>query len=179
MSTPEQRMRMAKQIVDFEARRDKKGHLQVYKLPAWDGGGRYEVAGINEKYNKEVCDHLVELIEGGEYDKAEELATEFIASDTDVVVSGQNFPRSSSICATRSSTGDMPEAPRSCKWRSAWSRMVSSAPALARCSPSPSKILLSFSMTFAPRASATSVRWSGATSAASPGKGSSTAGITR
>ena len=29
MSTPEQRMRMAKQIVDFEARRDKKGHLQV------------------------------------------------------------------------------------------------------------------------------------------------------
>ena len=31
---------MAKQIVDFEARRDKKGHLQVYKLPAWDGGGR-------------------------------------------------------------------------------------------------------------------------------------------
>jgi hypothetical protein len=52
MSTPEQRMRMAKQIVDFEARRDKKGHLQVYKLPDWDGGGRYEVAGINEKYNR-------------------------------------------------------------------------------------------------------------------------------
>ena len=47
MSTPEQRMRMAKQIVDFEARRDKKGHLQVYKLPAWDGGGRYEVAGTD------------------------------------------------------------------------------------------------------------------------------------
>jgi hypothetical protein len=42
-------MRMAKQIVDFEARRGKRGHLQVYKLPAWDGGGRYEVAGINEK----------------------------------------------------------------------------------------------------------------------------------
>jgi hypothetical protein len=34
MSTPEQRMRRAKQIVDFEASRDKKGHLQVYKLPA-------------------------------------------------------------------------------------------------------------------------------------------------
>jgi hypothetical protein len=27
------------------------------------------VAGINEKYNKEVCDHLVELIEAGEYDR--------------------------------------------------------------------------------------------------------------
>jgi len=35
---------MAKQIVDFEARRDEKGHLQVYKLPAWDGGGRYELS---------------------------------------------------------------------------------------------------------------------------------------
>jgi len=27
------------------------------------------VVGINEKYNKEVCDHLVELIEAGEYDR--------------------------------------------------------------------------------------------------------------
>jgi hypothetical protein len=86
MSTPEQRMKMAKAIVDFEARRDKKGRLQVYKLPAGDGGGRYEVAGINERFNKEVCDHLVDLIEAGEYDKAEALATEFIASDTDIVV---------------------------------------------------------------------------------------------
>jgi peptidoglycan hydrolase-like protein with peptidoglycan-binding domain len=86
MSTPEQRMAMARAIINFEARRDKKGRLQVYKLPAGDGGGRYEVAGINEKYNKEVCDHLVALIEAGQYDKAEALATEFVASDTDVVV---------------------------------------------------------------------------------------------
>ena len=80
MSTPEQRMRMAKQIVDFEARRDKKGHLQVYKLPAWDGGGRYEL-----------------------------------------------------------------------------SRTALSEPALVQCLPLPSKILQSFSMTFAPHASATRV----------------------
>ena len=69
MSTPEQRIRMAKPDRRFRGSRDKKGHLQVYKLPAWDAGGRYEVAGINEKYNKEVCDHLVELIEAGEYDR--------------------------------------------------------------------------------------------------------------
>ncbi len=86
MSTPEQRMKMAKAIVDFEARRDKKGRLLVYKLPAGDGGGRYEVAGINERFNKAVCDHLVDLIQAGEYDKAEALANEFVASDTDIVV---------------------------------------------------------------------------------------------
>jgi peptidoglycan hydrolase-like protein with peptidoglycan-binding domain len=92
MSTPEQRMKMAKQIVDFEARRDRKGHLQVYRLPRGDGGGRYEVAGINERFNKEVCDRLVELIEAGAYDKAEALATEFIASDTDIVVNWSRIP---------------------------------------------------------------------------------------
>jgi hypothetical protein len=67
MSTPEQRMRMAKKVVDFGASRDKKGHLRVYKLPPRDGGGRYEVAGINERFNKAVADRLVDLIETGDY----------------------------------------------------------------------------------------------------------------
>src|SRR5262249_9949166 len=57
-----------------------------------DGGGRYEVAGINERFNKAVADHLVELIEAGDYDRAEELAREFIASDTDVVVTWSKIP---------------------------------------------------------------------------------------
>ena len=86
MSTPEQRLAMAKSIIDFEARRDSKGRLVVYKLRKEDGGGRYEVAGINERYNKEVCDRLVALIEAGEHAKAEALALEYIASKTDVVV---------------------------------------------------------------------------------------------
>jgi peptidoglycan hydrolase-like protein with peptidoglycan-binding domain len=92
MSTPEQRMKMAKQIVDFEARRDKKGHLQVYKLPRGDGGGAYEVAGINERYNKAVADRLAELIDAGEYDRAEDLAREFVASDTDMVITWSKVP---------------------------------------------------------------------------------------
>ncbi|MGE5261661.1 MAG: peptidoglycan-binding protein [Actinomycetota bacterium] len=92
MSTPEQRMKMAKQIVDFEASRDKKGHLQVYKLPPGDGGGAYEVAGINERYNKAVADRLAELIDAGEYDRAEELARDFVASDTDVVITWSKIP---------------------------------------------------------------------------------------
>jgi hypothetical protein len=37
--------------VYFEARRDKNGHLVVYDLPKNDGGGDYEVAGINLKYD--------------------------------------------------------------------------------------------------------------------------------
>ena len=87
MSTPEQRLAMAKSIVDFEARRDSKRRLVVHKLLKEDGGGRYEVAGINERYNKDVCDELVALIESGQHTKAEALAIEYIASNTDVVVS--------------------------------------------------------------------------------------------
>jgi hypothetical protein len=80
---PELRLRMAKAIMDFEARRDKQGHLVVYNLPANDGGGRYEVAGINEKYDKPVCDQLVSLVNAGRFDEAENVAEEYIASNTD------------------------------------------------------------------------------------------------
>jgi hypothetical protein len=38
MSSPDERRRMASEIVNFEARRDSKGHLTVYKLPVGDGG---------------------------------------------------------------------------------------------------------------------------------------------
>jgi len=83
MSTPIQRTQMAHAIVDFEARRDSKGHLMVYNLPPSDGGGRYEVAGINERYDKPMCDQLVKLIRSGQYDEAEKEATEYIAKNTD------------------------------------------------------------------------------------------------
>ena len=39
-----------------QVRRDAKGHLKIYMLPAGDDGGRYEVAGINERYNKDTAD---------------------------------------------------------------------------------------------------------------------------
>ena len=48
MSTPQERLRIAESILNFEARRDRQGRLQVYKLPSGDGGGAFEVAGINE-----------------------------------------------------------------------------------------------------------------------------------
>lgn len=78
------RSRMARKIVDFEARRDAQGRIAVYRLRPEDGGGRYEVAGINERYHKEEADLLVALIESGRHDEAESYAAEFIANYTDV-----------------------------------------------------------------------------------------------
>jgi uncharacterized protein (TIGR02594 family) len=92
LSTQEQRTRMAKSIVEFEARRDGKGHLAVYALPAGDGGGRYEVAGINDRYHKAEVDHVVALIEAGRHDEAEAYVVEFIANYTDVVVGWSDDP---------------------------------------------------------------------------------------
>jgi hypothetical protein len=66
MSTPEQRMRMAKPDRRFRGPPRQEGTSPGLQA---SGLGRYEVVGINEKYNKEVCDHLVELIEAGEYDR--------------------------------------------------------------------------------------------------------------
>ncbi len=78
---------MAGAIVDFEARRDKEGRIAIYKLPPGDGGGSYEVAGINDKYHPEECAELMALINSGQHAKAEALAGDYIASYTDVVAS--------------------------------------------------------------------------------------------
>lgn len=42
------------QTVEWESRKDKQGNLAVYKLPAGDMGGNYEVAGINDRYHPEA-----------------------------------------------------------------------------------------------------------------------------
>lgn len=81
-ATVEQTLAMARAIVNFEARRDAQGRIAIYQLPPGDGGGRYEVAGINERYHKAVCDELVALIQNGRHAEAEQKAAEFIASYT-------------------------------------------------------------------------------------------------
>jgi hypothetical protein len=78
-----QRAAMARTILELEARRDAEGRIAVYRLPPGDGGGRYEVAGINERYHKAVCDELVALIRGGRHAEAEARAADFIAGYTD------------------------------------------------------------------------------------------------
>jgi len=69
-------------ILNAEARRDGNGHLVVYKLPAGDGGGRYEVAGINEKYDNAVVNQLVVLLNKKLPTAAEELALAYYATNT-------------------------------------------------------------------------------------------------
>src|SRR5690349_427775 len=92
MSTPADRQRMAASILDFEARRDKQGRLTVYKLPAGDGGGAYEVAGINERYHPHEAKLLADLIGAGQFQEAERQAREIIALYTDVVAPWSGKP---------------------------------------------------------------------------------------
>lgn len=86
------RLRMARAILDFEARRNSDGHLAVYPLPAGDRGGSYEVAGINETYDKPMAEKLVALLRAGEFDEAESVATEYIASNTDPAAELSSIP---------------------------------------------------------------------------------------
>lgn len=80
----DRRARMGAVILGFEARRDSQGHLAVYKLPANDGGGTYEVAGINDKYDPEEAVKLRALVQAGDFSKAEAEADEYICAYTDV-----------------------------------------------------------------------------------------------
>ena len=89
---PEVRRKIADSILNFEARRDSNGHLAVYNLPPSDGGGRYEVAGINERYDPEEAAKLRDLVNAGQYDEAERQAAEYIAQYTDVVTKWTTVP---------------------------------------------------------------------------------------
>lgn len=73
---------MAKHILDFEARRDHNGHLMVYQLPSDDGGGSYEVAGINERFDGPMAAKLKAMVEAGQFDAAETEAENYILGNT-------------------------------------------------------------------------------------------------
>ncbi len=77
------RLEMAQHIVNFEARRDRQGRLIVYRLPRGDGGGRFEVAGINERFHRATAIRLRGMIERGQHAQAETEAVSYIASKTD------------------------------------------------------------------------------------------------
>ena len=51
----------ALKTVDFEARKDKAGNLEVYRLPKGDMGGNFEVAGINDRYHPEAFKRIASL----------------------------------------------------------------------------------------------------------------------
>jgi hypothetical protein len=96
MTPAEKRHEMGKAIVEFEGRYEQ-GNLQHYKLPQGDGGGRGEVAGINEKYHPKEYAKLRGLIEGGAHQEAEHEAARYIEEYTRKVVNF--FPSSAAADA--------------------------------------------------------------------------------
>lgn len=83
IASEELRLEMVQHIVNFEARRDSRGKIIVYMLPKGDGGGRYEVAGINERYHPAEAARLRRLVEAGRPEEAEAEAVKYIAGKTD------------------------------------------------------------------------------------------------
>ncbi len=75
----------AKFILDTEARRDRQGRLSVYKLPSGDGGGTFEVAGINDRYDHDEAHELRRLIQAGKHKEAEVMALAYYIENTDGV----------------------------------------------------------------------------------------------
>ena len=73
----------AKTTVNWEGRRDKKGNLLVYALPAGDMGGDYEVAGINDRYHPEAFRRIAGL----PAQEREEAAAKYISEYTAPLVS--------------------------------------------------------------------------------------------
>lgn len=85
-------LEQARRIVDYEARRDAAGHLKVYRLPAGDGGGEREVAGINDRYHPEVLDRIERLLAEGKFQEAEDEAALHIMRYTDPVAMLSEVP---------------------------------------------------------------------------------------
>lgn len=86
------RERMAKTIVDFEARRDGSGRLEIYTPPDSGVSGEREVAGITEHYNPKEAAEIVRLVAGGDFAGAERFALNFVARMTDVAASWSHNP---------------------------------------------------------------------------------------
>lgn len=83
--TDDMRRRMVLQIYGDEARRDTNGKLRVYMLPKGDGGGTYEIAGINDRYHPQEAAQLRALIRAGKQDEAERGVQDYYLRYTNAV----------------------------------------------------------------------------------------------
>jgi hypothetical protein len=79
-------------IIQYEGRFDKQGHLMVYILPSGDGGGKYEVAGINDRYHPEAAKALKSLIENKKFEEAKNYAAEYLRKYTDSTAAKSDIP---------------------------------------------------------------------------------------
>jgi lysozyme family protein len=76
----------------MEARRDRQGNLAVYRLPKNDGGGTFEVAGINDRFHPQTAKKLADLIKAKKFAEAEAEAIEYICQYTDPSVTHIKYP---------------------------------------------------------------------------------------
>ena len=72
-------------IFDNEARLDSNGNLTVYKLPAGDGGGTHEIAGINNGSHPQEFAKLKKMLDAGNQEEAKQEAKRYIAEKTQPV----------------------------------------------------------------------------------------------
>jgi hypothetical protein len=72
-------------IFNSEKQVDANGNLKVYYMPGNDGGGRFEIAGINERYHRNEANALKSLIDQGQYQQAEARAKAYIMQYTNTV----------------------------------------------------------------------------------------------
>ena len=91
-STATDRRAMMDFIVGAEARRDKLGRLRVYRLPAADGGGTYEVAGINDRYHPQAAAKLRDLLAANRQAHAENFIRDYLLDYTSVVTKWTTHP---------------------------------------------------------------------------------------
>lgn len=75
----------AELIIGNEMRRDSQGRLAIYKLPAGDGGGTHEIAGINNGSHPRQYAKLEALIKAGKHKEAEQQAKQYITQYTQPV----------------------------------------------------------------------------------------------
>lgn len=85
ISTPAERLEMADFILKSEARRDKMGRLKVYPLPKADGGGTFEIAGINDRYHPKAANYLKSLLDNNKHASAENYIKKYLVEYTDIV----------------------------------------------------------------------------------------------
>jgi len=89
----DQLQRFAGFVFDHEARKDKQGNRPaLYELPANDGGGRYEIAGITERFDLETVTRLVKLIERKEFGIAQAVCRAYYVSNTNAVATWSPSP---------------------------------------------------------------------------------------
>lgn len=86
------RLDMARQIVEWERRNDAHGRIRLYRLPANDGGGKWEYGGINDRYHPAALTKIRRFIGKGQHNAAEQFAVEYIAKYTDALAGITTIP---------------------------------------------------------------------------------------